>query len=162
VALELLQQERYQEALEVVHRLPPESAADPDAQLLRAVLLTNCGDLPGAEGACRQLLSSDDLNAGAHYQMALCREHAADLGGAMEHDRMAVYLDSAFSMPHLHLGLLAKRLGDRPLACRELGQAIQLLRREDASRILLFGGGFSREALRAVVRAELRVCGESP
>jgi chemotaxis protein methyltransferase CheR len=161
VALELLRQERYQEALEVVRRLPPGSAADPDAQLLRAVLLTNCGDLPGAEGACRQLLSSDDLNAGAHYQMALCREHAADLRGAMEHDRMAVYLDASFTMPHLHLGLLAKRLGDRPLACRELDQAVQLLRREDASRILLFGGGFSREALREVVRAELRVCGES-
>ena len=50
-------------------------------------------------------------------------------------------------MPHLHLGLLAKRAGDLKTAHRELEQAGVLLPLEDASRILLLGGGFSREAL---------------
>jgi chemotaxis protein methyltransferase CheR len=62
-------------------------------------------------------------------------------------------------MPRMHLGLLARRGGDREAARRELGQAVTLLQREDASRLLLFGGGFRREALLALCRAELQSCG---
>jgi len=64
-------------------------------------------------------------------------------------------------MPRLHLGLLARRAGDRAAARRELGQALVLLNREDASRLLLFGGGFNREALTALCRSALRHCGGS-
>jgi chemotaxis protein methyltransferase CheR len=156
---ELLHQERFREALEVLGGLPPETGHDPDVQILRAGLLTNCGDLKGAEAVCRQILSLDDLHAGAHYLTALCREHAGDANAAMEHDRAAIYLDSAFAMPHLHLGRMAKRSADLATARRELEHAGTLLSREDPSRILLFGGGFSREALLAFSHAELRACG---
>jgi chemotaxis protein methyltransferase CheR len=101
----------------------------------------------------------DELNAGAHYVMALCREHAADAAAAIEHDRTAIYLDAGFAMPHLHLGLMARRAGDDDVARHEFSQALVLLAREDASRLLLFGGGFSRDALVALCRAELRVVG---
>jgi chemotaxis protein methyltransferase CheR len=158
---ELLRQERFREALEVLRGLPPEASRNPDAQLLRAGLLTNCGDLESAEAVCRQILSADDLNSGAHYLTALCREHAGDASAAMEHDRAAIYLDGAFAMPHLHLGRMAKRSADLTTARRELEHAGTLLSREDPSRILLFGGGFSREALLAFSRAELRACGGS-
>ena len=59
---------------------------------------------------------------------------------------MAIYLDPRFAMPRLHLGLLARRAGERTRAHDELGRALDLLAREEPSRILLFGGGFSREA----------------
>ncbi len=161
-ALELLRQEKFRDALDVLSNFPPEVATDRDAQLLRAVLLINCGDVPGAEAVCRQILSSDDLNAGAHYVAALCREHAGDMSGAMEHDRAASYLDAEFAMPHLHLALLAKQAEDMPTARHELQQAGVLLLREDASRILLLGGGFGREALLDFSRAQLRSCGGLP
>lgn len=161
VAIELLQREKYSEAMELLCGLPAESKADPDAQLLIAVLLTNGGQLPEAEKVCRHVLNLDELNAGAHYLMALCREHAGDQVGAVRHDQTAAYLDSAFAMPHLHLGLVAKRSADVETARRELGLALPLLDREDASRILLFGGGFTREALVKFCRAELRTCGGS-
>ena len=74
----------------------------------------------------------------------------------------AVYLDPSFAMPHLHLGLVAKRSADVETARRELEQALTLLVREDASRILLFGGGFTREALSEFCRAELRAYGGHP
>ena len=45
-----------------------------------------------------------NLNAGAYYVMALCREQANDRHTAMEHDLTAIYLDPSFAMPHLHLG----------------------------------------------------------
>ncbi len=152
-AIELLRQERLSEAMALVRALPPESQTDPDAQLLLAVLLTNSGELVEAHRVCRHLLLLDELNAGAHYLMALCEEQSGDLVAAREHDQAALYLDPVFAMPHLHLGLLAKRAGDGATAARELGDALTLLAREDASRILLFGGGFTREALVGLCRA---------
>jgi chemotaxis protein methyltransferase CheR len=77
----------------------------------------------------------------------------------MEHDLAAAYLEPDFAMPHLHMGLLAKRAGQLDTARTELGQGLILLPREDVSRILLFGGGFSRDALVELCRSELRRCG---
>jgi chemotaxis protein methyltransferase CheR len=161
-AFELLQRERYADALTWMDALPALSANDPDVLLLRAALLTHSGQLGAAELACQALLVRDDLHAGAHYLLALCREEAGDPQGAREHDQRAVYLDPAFAMPRLHLGLLARRTGEREMARQELAQALMLLQREDTSRLLLFGGGFSREALVALCRTELVNCGGTP
>jgi chemotaxis protein methyltransferase CheR len=155
LALELLAQERYSDALDHLGQLPQESTSAPDFLLLRAVLLTHGGQLEAAERTCEELLGRDDLSAGAHYVLALCREGAGDPKGAMERDRVASYLDPGFSMPHLHLALMARRQGDHEVAQKEFGQALALLLREDASRLLLFGGGFSREGLMALCSAQL-------
>ena len=151
--MESLAQERYTEALGLLHALP--SAADPDSLLLRAALLTHSGRLDDSERTCAELLGLDELNAGAHYLLALCREGRGDRAAAIDHDQVAVYLDPAFAMPRLHMGLLARRSGQADLARRELGLALPLLQREDASRLLLFGGGFNRDTLTALCRAEL-------
>ncbi|HKW84536.1 MAG TPA: protein-glutamate O-methyltransferase CheR [Burkholderiaceae bacterium] len=158
-ALELLRAEHFAEALNLVQALPRSSARDPEVLLLHAVLLVHGGRLEEAEGLCHRLLAIDELNAGAHYVLALCREGISDARGAAECDRLAIHLDPAFAMPRLHLGLLARRAGDRDAQRRELGQALSLLQREDASRLLLFGGGFGRDALIDLCRAELRMCG---
>ena len=83
VALELLRREKFQDALQVLTDLPAAARADRGAQLLRAVLLTNSGDVRTAEAICQQVLSADELDAGAHYLTALCREHVQDASGAM-------------------------------------------------------------------------------
>jgi chemotaxis protein methyltransferase CheR len=62
-------------------------------------------------------------------------------------------------MPRLHLGLMESRAGRREAARRELARALVLLAAEDGSRLLLLGGGFTREALVNLCRAELRACG---
>jgi chemotaxis protein methyltransferase CheR len=158
----LLREERFAEALEMVQHLPPESARDPDVLLLHAALLTHRGQLADAEDACRRLLDVTELSAGAHYLLALCREGARDRTGAVNHDQAAIYLDPSFAMPHLHLGLLARRAGDLAAAQKELAQALLLLQREDGSRVLLFGGGFTRETLVALWCTELKGCGGKP
>jgi chemotaxis protein methyltransferase CheR len=155
-ALELARAERFDDALAA---LGPSEGNDLDALLLRAALLTQNGSLVEAERACRSVLAVDDAHAGAHYLLALCRDAAGDPDGAAEHDRMAAHLDPSFAMPHLHLGMLARRSGDQVVARSELGQALELLRREDPARILLFGGGFGRDGLSALCRGELRSCG---
>jgi chemotaxis protein methyltransferase CheR len=156
-ALELLQTEHFAEALDLVEALPSEAAKDPAVLLLHAVLLTHSGYLDQAQEGCRLLLAADGLNAGAHYVLALCREGMGDPAGAVDHDRMAVYLDPRFAMPRLHLGLMARRARDLGAMRRELTYAIALLESEDASRLLLFGGGFGRDALIALCRAEFHV-----
>ncbi|WP_176736694.1 CheR family methyltransferase [Oligoflexus tunisiensis] len=143
----LLWQERYAEALETMRNLPLCAKADVNAQLLLAALLTNSGNLEEAKNVCQQLLDVDELNAGAHYLMALCCEHSDDLNAAMEHNQAAVYLDSTFAMPHLHLALIAQRKGHMDVAAKEFGYAADLLPKENSTRILLFGGGFTREVL---------------
>jgi chemotaxis protein methyltransferase CheR len=147
------------EAKEFLRDLPAASGADPDAQILLAVLHTNSGEIVEAEKIARQVLAADELNTGAHYLIALCREQAGDRDGAVRHNQAATYLDPLFAMPHLHLGLIAKRGADRETARRELGLALPLFDREDPARILLFGGGFTREMLVEFCRAELRACG---
>ncbi len=158
-AFELLRDERYGDALALVDALPPDSNRNTDVLALRAVLLAHRGDLAAAEEVCRTILAIDELSAGAHYLMALCREGARDPAAAIDHDQTAAYLDPSFAAPRLHLGLLARKSGDRAAARRDLAQALVLLEREDVSRLLLFGGGFSREALIDLCRAELTLCG---
>jgi chemotaxis protein methyltransferase CheR len=162
LALELMRQEKFSDALAVVKALPAESARDADVLLLQAVLLSHGGDLAAAEALCAEVLRLDEMSAGAHYLMALCREGAGDRAGAVEQDQTATYLDPAFAMPRLHLGLMARRSGDQEAARRELREAHRLLHGEDASRLLLFGGGFTREALIALCRGELAASGGAP
>jgi chemotaxis protein methyltransferase CheR len=158
-SFELLARERFAEALDLLDRLPGQEGIDPDVVLLRAVLLTHRGRLDAAETACHELCAHGSDSAGARYLLALCRERAGDLAAAVEHDRMAACLDPAFAMPRLHLGLLARRAGDLQAARRELTRALDLLAGEDAARILLFGGGFTRDALSQLCRAELHAAG---
>jgi chemotaxis protein methyltransferase CheR len=159
---ELLRDERLCDALDYVRNGPPHAANNPNVLLIEAVLLAQSGQVEIAEDICRRLLLIDQLNAGAHYVMALCREHAGEGARAREHDRLAAHLDPTFAMPHLHCGLLARRAGDRETGRRELAQAQLLLRREDVSRLLLFGGGFSRDALIALCQSAAMECGGRP
>ncbi|SMH46610.1 chemotaxis protein methyltransferase CheR [Azospirillum lipoferum] len=155
----LLHRERHHDAVRALDALPPDVRDHPDAQLLLAVALTQRSAVRPAGEVCRRLLAQDGRNAGAHYLIALCADHDGDPAAAWEHARTAAYLDPGFAMPHVHMGRLA-RAGRRPDAARRaFRQAITLLEREDASRILLFGGGFNRETLLRLCRAELLATG---
>jgi len=158
-AMALLHEERFDSALDLLDTLEREQARTPEALLLRAVLLNHEGRQQAAEEACRELLARDGRHAGAHYLLALCREALGDADGATSNHRAAIHLDPAFAMPRLHLGRMARREGNNDEARRQLGQAMVLLRREDAARLVLFGGGFRREALVAVCAAELGAAG---
>ncbi len=157
-----MKSERFAEALTHLHTLPPEADRDPDILLLKAMLQVHSGAFAEAAGICVRLLELDELNSGAHYVLALCREGLGDQTGAAEHDRIAIYLDAGFAMPRLHAGLLARRAGNRERARHELARALSLLQIEDAARLLLFGGGFSRQALSALCETALRDCGGQP
>jgi chemotaxis protein methyltransferase CheR len=160
--VELFRCERVSEAVSLLDELPAALRQDSEVLLLRAMLLTHGGDLAEAEQICTELLSRSEDNAGAHYLMALCKESAGDHAAALKSDQTAVRLDPGFAMPHLHVGLLARRAGDWDAARRELSKAATLIPGENNSRLLLFGGGFNREALSGLCRAQLNACGGRP
>lgn len=159
LALDLLRQERFAEALHHVREKAKVPRPDIDALLLEAVLLVQCGQMEAADDVVSSLLQFSEHNAAAHYIRALCREHQGALGSAIEHNRVAANLDTTFAMPRLHLGLLIRRSGDRAIARSEFTQALELFRREGDSRILMFGGGFSRQALIDLCASALKECG---
>jgi len=155
-----LHTDSYDYSLEQINTYLAQRGQHVPALLLKAVVLSLSGAFEAAEHVCSELLETDEFNAGAYYVMALCREGAGDRNGAAGHDKAAIYLDARFAMPWLHLGLIARRQNERDLARANLEQALRLLQQEQASRILLFGGGFRREALVALCGAELAALGE--
>ncbi len=158
--MDLLRRERFAEALVAMDELTGLVMGDPELLLLRAVLLTHSGCLPAAERACRRLLEIDARSAGAHLLLAMCREGEQDLSAAVSHCRAAITFDPDFAMPHVHLGRLARRMGDRGTAQRQYAQSTRLLPEESVHRILLFGGGFDREALISLCRNQAAAIGE--
>lgn len=158
-ATELLRQERYDEAL---GRLTPAEGATPDGALVRAAVRLHRGDLAGARAACSVALAQDALNVNARCLLALCHDAAGEAGAAAHHHRLAAEADPTFAIPRLHLGILARRAGDKGVARAELTRALSLLASEDDTRLALFGGGFSRSALITLCRAELDASGGDP
>jgi chemotaxis protein methyltransferase CheR len=150
-ALALLAQDRHQAALDALG-----GGTEPERLLLRAVLLVNLGRLEEARAACAAVLAADSLHAGAYYVKALCAEKEHDDRDAARHDEMASYLDDTFAMPQLHLAMLARRRGDRAVARRHMERARELFVGEDDLRILMFGGGFSRQSLIQMCDTQLR------
>lgn len=157
-ALELFRHERFEQALDRLDRLPDAARSDPEVMLLRAILLVQTGRLAAAAELCATLLANDEINAGANYVLALCFEGNGDRAGALVHYDRAADLDPQFAMPLLRRGLLAKRSRDLVAAVRDLAAAHDLLEHEDSSRLLLFGGGFTRAALTGLCATELAAC----
>jgi chemotaxis protein methyltransferase CheR len=127
----------------------------PEPTVTRALALLDAGRLDEAEAMCTQLITRDETGAEAHYLLGLAAEARGDRPTAIDRHRAALYLEPDFALAHLQLGRLERREGEVELARRDLGHALELLTHETAARLALFGGGFDREGLIALGRAEL-------
>ncbi|MGK5685562.1 CheR family methyltransferase [Actinoplanes sp. URMC 104] len=160
-ALELLRQERFTAALELITAARP-GALPPRDRLLHGVLLAQTGRLDEAIALARRLSDENGLFPDAHQLLGLCLEDGSAVAEAIGQYRLAAYLDPGFALPRMRLGQLARRQGDERTAAGELERALDLLAHEDEERITLFGGGFGRLALTVVCRSELDACGVRP
>ena len=145
----LIRRERFAEALGLL------DTQDAEASAIRAALCLQLGRLDEAIATCQARFTEAPFDAEAHYVQALCREQQGDVPGARKHAELAAYHDPAFAMPHVHLGMLAKRHRQPELAQRAWKRAVALLPSEREQRLTLYGGGFRREALIALCREEL-------
>lgn len=153
----LVAAERFAQALDLLESLTA-SASLPDPagrNLLRATMLTNLGRYQQAEHECKLLLAANSTHAAAHFLLGLCRDQAGALDEAGEHMATAIYLDPTFPMAHLHRGLIARRQHDNAAARAAFQQALHAIEHDEARRLALFSGGFSRESLKQLCRREL-------
>lgn len=153
--LSLLAHERFAPALALLDAGGDAPGADQDLLELRAVILAHQGDFEASAAACRALLAHNPHNAGAYYVLALCSEGAEDDRAAIRNHDLAAHVDPQFAMPVLRRALLLRRARRWEDSRADLVRAGELLSTEDASRILLYGGGFTREALLSLCAAEL-------
>lgn len=134
------------------------TATDATRQLDKALHLVESGQLDEGVRACTRLMTDPcaaHLHADALYIQALALEERGELPAAEWHHQRAAAKDADFAMPHLRLGLLARRRGEPVAARRELRRALELLDSESADRLRRFGGGFEREALRQLCTHDL-------
>jgi chemotaxis protein methyltransferase CheR len=158
--LELVRQDRPGEGLARLAAMQGDIADRREIRIAKAALLVNAGGVADAETLTTQLLASDPLDAEAWYIRALCRERSGDRVGALDAAERSGRAEPAFALVRLYLGLQWSRRGDRIRARQELGDALRLLGREPEERLLLFGGGFGRNALMDVCRHELERAGK--
>ena len=108
----LLARERFAEALELPRPRSPRARAIRTPCSCGRCSSPHSGRLEAAEAVCSQLRGR---RARARARTTCWRSAARTPGtveAAVEHDQVAAYLDPRFAMPHLHLGLLARRAGD--------------------------------------------------
>ena len=151
----LLRQEKWSEAEQTLR-----SAASEDLrnQVLLAELCFVNGRIDEAQQRCEQLLAVHFLDAEPHQLMAMCMEQKQRLPLALEHARRASYLDPNFALPHVLLGRLALKAGNRAAAMREFETARGRLPAEQSRRLRLLSGGFGRQAMIEYCEAQIRVC----
>lgn len=154
--LALVKEEQFEEALGTTERLDPAREGAERVLLARGAVLAIRGEVSQAEAVCRRVIGLDPGSADGQYLFAFCRAQSGDLPAARQAYERAVTLDPFFSLPHLQLGLMARRSGDADRAMQELSQALARLPDEEELRLVLFGGGFTRSALEQLCRAELQ------
>ncbi|MBO9689842.1 MAG: methyltransferase domain-containing protein [Mitsuaria chitosanitabida] len=128
------------------------------ALLDEALRLVEAGLIDDGLRACARLSSPElppALQAEVLYLQALAMEERGQLPSAEWHHQRAAAKDAGFAMPHLRLGLMARRRGEIVAAHRELRRALALLDDESAARLRRFGGGFERDDLRRLCRDEI-------
>ena len=155
--IELFERELFAEARKAILAIP-DAHHDGSLILLHAAVLIGTGDFATAHALAVRALAIDPLNAAAHLAAAVAREQGGDRSAAGRHRRAALFLDPLFALAHLQIGQVARRAGDFDGARRSLLRAMELIPGEDPFRILLFGGGFPRDALIEVCRGELAAC----
>jgi chemotaxis protein methyltransferase CheR len=156
-ALALMADERYMEALALARS--PALCREAASLQLQAAVLSTLGRIAEAEAVCREALQADPASAEAHFVLALCREQTGRPDEAVASLEAATRLDPTFAMPLWQRGRLARRSGATALAKSALQSALRRLPEETPSRLVLFGGGFRREVLEAMCRAEWLACG---
>lgn len=142
----------------------PDRRSDDQASLDRALLdealrLIEAGQVEDGLRACARLTVPGRpaaLQAEALFLQGLAMEERGQLPAAEWHHQRAAAKDAGFALPHLRLGLLARRRGEVIAARRELGRALALLDDESLERLRRFGGGFDREDLRRLCRDEIQ------
>jgi len=148
-------QERAERAGHLVERLLELEPENVRGWLLRALVLAGQGLEKQAADCCRRALSLEPCHAEAHFVHGLLLDAQGQTDRALDELQKAVFLDSNFAPAAFRLACLLQREGRSVAAERVFRSTLQALEHDTDERLLLYGGGFSRDALRAFCQARL-------
>lgn len=157
----LVARERFAEALQQLEGLAVAGRGGGPVALLRALILTNQGRFVEASDLCRRVLADDPHSAGAYHLLGVTAAQLGRVDEARAHHETAITLEPGFAMSHWLLGRLHLGSGRTEPARRHLQQALELWQRqvpEVADDGDLYAGGFGRDALTRLCRADLGRC----
>lgn len=153
--LDLLHQERYSEAAEVMGEVMKLQPYHIGAILADGQIRLAQGKKEAALECCNRALALNDLLPGGYFLRGLVCEVDDRVDAAMEEYRKAVLLKIDFIMPHYQLGKLYFRAGDTKTSLRELRNSVKLLEKAVRGAVIPFSGGLSREIFLEQARAEM-------
>lgn len=139
------------------HEEQVEAPADPIADLQRARVLADQGNLEQARTLCEAVLSTDRLHAEAHLLLAAIRQEQGEIPSALEALRRAIYLAPDLATSHFLLGSLLLRQGERRRGRRAMETVMSLLKAVPADEPLPDNDGLTAGRLLESARMYLEL-----
>ena len=136
------------------------AASTPSDRIPEVRALANVGDWINARKLCCTLIETNQLDADAHYLLAVICEHMDDLSEAETALRQAIYIDGGFALAHYHLACRAAANGEFGKATRFLRNVLAILDRCDDEEAVRAGDGLKVRELRAFARMRFRTLEE--
>jgi chemotaxis protein methyltransferase CheR len=139
------------------HEEQVEAPADPIADLQRARVLADQGNLEQARTLCEAALATDRLHAEAHLLLAAIRQEQGEIPSALEALRRAIYLAPDLATSHFLLGSLLLRQGKRRRGRRAMETVMSLLKAVPADEPLPDNDGLTAGRLLESARMYLEL-----
>lgn len=126
-ALELVREERFDAALEVLERLTAPRSAGTDALALLASVLMSRESFDRALALLSRAMDRDPLRPELHLLAGLCHRHKGEQAKALEKLKRAVFLAPDSYIAHFQLAETLRKMGKTPDAVRGYRNAGRLL-----------------------------------
>jgi chemotaxis protein methyltransferase CheR len=154
-AMELYQQERYEESLQIIDPMLHKGDAPQDAFTLKIRICSNQGRFDDALQACHAMIGRDPFDPEAYYLMALLHRESDDPERALEILKKVLYLDPGHIMAHYTLGTLLFSQGKPGAARKQLQNATGLLGQLEQESIIPGSDGLSSGRLSRIIQVIL-------
>ncbi len=138
--------------LEEVLRQQPDHL---NALVMKGFIFANRAQFQEALALCDAVLTRDDLHPEAYFLRGLVLDIEEHLPDALIEYRKALLLSMDFVLPHYCIGRLYFRMGRARDGIREFRNCLRLLQHLPEGKVVLYGGGLSREMFMERVRTEL-------
>ncbi len=130
---QLLNESRWQEALDAIHLVETKGKIDSVLLNLKAMAYANLGQLEQSLQACLDSLSLDITNKYTYFTYALTLTELNRLIEAEEAFRKTLFLDRNFVMGHFQLGLLLLRKREYDMGMKSLTNALAIAKGQQPS-----------------------------
>ncbi len=159
--LALYQAGRYAEAADEAGRLIKNSGnEDTPALVLLARIYANMGRLDDALGMCEKAISSDKLDPGPYYLLAVIQQ---EMGLSEESEatlKRILYLDPGFVLAWFAMGNLARRQGRAGESKKQFKNALSAMDRYGQDDLIPESGGLTAGRLAEIININIRETAE--